>query len=67
MILTLLALRVLGRRIPQSATFLLGGIVLLLNLAVSTGIYCVANFKLAFTKMMCKIFVIFYNIQGLPM
>jgi hypothetical protein len=52
MILTLIALRVLGRRIPQSATFLLGGIVLLLNLAVSTGIYCVANFKLAYTRMM---------------
>jgi hypothetical protein len=37
-ILTLLALRILGRRIPQSASFILAGLVLLLNLAFSNGI-----------------------------
>jgi hypothetical protein len=36
--LSLLALRVLGRRIPQSASFILGGLVLLLNLAFLNGI-----------------------------
>jgi hypothetical protein len=36
--LSLLALRILGRRIPQSASFILGGFVLLLNLAFPNGI-----------------------------
>ena len=40
MILTTIALRVLGRRIPQSASFILGGLVLLLNVAFLTGIVC---------------------------
>ena len=37
-ILTTLSLRFLGRRIPQSASFILGGLALLFNLAVPSGI-----------------------------